>query len=165
MKKSEIKAGVEYAYYKQNEYHYARKARDGKFYAARKVRVSQEALDKKVGPYDNKCAVQGWIWRKGWAQGEPKEFGWFPAELNIKKFQDEWDVHVQWVEKNIAAEQKAKEAQAERDAEWAVLEPQVMEAFDVDKWSVSRSGNKVVVEFSMEQVEAFIQASKERQAA
>jgi len=167
MKKSEIKAGVEYAYYRDREYNYVRTRRvvGDDWFGARKVRVSQEALDHKPGPYDNKCAVQGEVWRKGWREGEVKEFAWFPAELNIKQFQDEYSVHEQWVEKNIAAQEKAKEAQAKRDAEWKEIEQQVCDYFGVNKWAVRRRGEKVDVEFKMSDIVAMVEAAKEKQVA
>lgn len=161
MKKSEIKAGVEYAYYRDSAYSSVRRG----WIRATKVRVSQEALDQKVGVYDNKCAVQGEVWCRGFWENESKEFGWFPAELNIKNFQDEYSVHEQWVEKNIAAQEKAKENEAKRDAEWKEIEQQVCDYFGVDKWSVRRRGGKVDVEFKMSDIIAMVEAAKEKQVA
>lgn len=167
MKKSEIKAGVEYAYYRDKEYRYVRTRRavGNEYFGARKVRVSQEALDHKPGPYDNKCAVQGEVWRKGWRQGEVEEFAWFPAELNIKNFQDEWDVHEQCVEKNIAAEEQRAQAEAKRKAEWSEMEQQVADYFGVSKWAVRRHGNNVEVRFVYNDIVALVEAAKEKQVA
>jgi hypothetical protein len=161
MKKSEIKAGVEYAYYKDSDYSSVRRGS----MRATKARVSQEALDQKVGMYDNKCAVQGWVWRKGFAQNEPKEFGWFPAELNIKKFQDEWAVHEKWVHEAVVRHQNAEQAEAKRKAEWAEIEEQVCGYFGVDKWSVRRRGNTVQVDFKMSDIVAMVEARKEKRVA
>lgn len=167
MKKSEIKAGVEYAYYRDREYRYVRTRRgaDNATFGARRVRVSQEALDHKPGYHDNKCAVQGEVWRKGIFQDEVNEFAWFPAELNIKHFQDEWDVHEQWVEKNIAAEEQRAEAEAKRKAEWPEIHQQVSDYFGISEWAVRRHGNNVEVRFNYNDIVALVEAAKEKQVA
>lgn len=167
MKKSEIKAGVEYAYYRDRESRYARTRRGfgDAFFGANKVRVSQEALDQKPGPYDNKCAVQGELWCKGIGLDERDEYGWHPVELNIKNFQDEWDVHEQWVERNIAAEEQRAEAEAKRKAEWPEIQQQVSDYFGISQWAVRRHGNNVEVRFNYNDIVALVEAAKEKQVA